>query len=269
MKTCLTLIIFLLSLIPVFVQAQDNRQDVVYLKDGTVLRGTMIDQVYGVSYKIKVSEDSIIVVPAAKIDRITKEEKPDDRPPRGYKDKGYLFEFQFHLDAVGGGVRMINGYKINQYAILGVGMGFGGVYIPANGLNTNIDGDLSSYMGFYFPFFLYYSGDILKKDVTPFYVLEAGYAVAYDPLPGGADGATYVQYNTLHGGPMGSVGFGVRIYGGRKFVFTLSANLDFQYSRTDVYTNGELNGNFYNGTDTYGHMVMLMPGLKIGVGLVK
>ncbi len=213
------------------------------------------------------SEDSVITVPAAKIDRITKEERPDDRPKPGYKNKGYLFEFQFHLDAVGGGVRMINGYKINQYAILGVGIGLGGIYLSVNG--QTINNDAAPYSGFYFPFFLYYSGDILKKDITPFYVLEAGYAVAYDPLPGGADGATYIRYNTINGGPMGSVGFGVRIYQNRKFVFTLSANLDFQYAHTDVYDQELGSYSASPPTNVYAHMVMLMPGLKIGLGLVR
>jgi hypothetical protein len=267
MKTCLSLIIFLAALIPAFAQTQDNREDVIYMKDGRVLRGKMLEQNYGVSYTIRVSEDSVITVPAAKIDRITKEERPDDRPKPGYKNKGYLFEFQFHLDAVGGGVRMINGYKINQYAILGVGIGLGGIYLSVNG--QTINNDAAPYSGFYFPFFLYYSGDILKKDITPFYVLEAGYAVAYDPLPGGADGATYIRYNTINGGPMGSVGFGVRIYQNRKFVFTLSANLDFQYAHTDVYDQELGSYSASPPTNVYAHMVMLMPGLKIGLGLVR
>ena len=69
---------------------------------------------------------------------------------------------------------------------------------------------------------------------------------------------------------MGSVGFGMRVYLKPRFVFTISANLDIQYAHTDVYDQ-EL-GSYSSPpttTNVYSHMVMLLPGLKIGIGLVK
>ena len=162
--------------------AQADREDVIYLKNGTIYRGTIIEQIFNVSYKIELRDSTTITAYAEDIKKITKEVKAapttstlkqftdssskiDIYTEHMYKDKGYFFEFQFHLDAIGGGLRMINGYKINQYATLGLGMGFGGIYLPVNG--HTINNDAAPYAGFYFPFFLYYSGDLLKKKQHP------------------------------------------------------------------------------------------------------
>jgi hypothetical protein len=289
MKKHLFVYVFLFSLFPLISFAQSAMEDVIYLKNGTVYRGIIVAEMPNLSYKIELRDGSALILQAQDVEKITKETKQAPNTPGAstqtpsrtnssidnsdreqvYKNKGYFFEFQFHLAGVGGGLRMINGYKINQYATLGLGLGFGGIYLPVNG--HTINNDVAPYAGFYFPLFLYYSGDILKKDVTPFYVLEAGYAMAYDPLPGGADGATYVRYNIINGGPMGSVGFGMRVYLKPRFVFTISANLDIQYARTDVYDfeYGSYGPGPPTPTNVYSHMAMLMPGFKIGIGMVK
>jgi hypothetical protein len=285
MKVYLLFFFLLAALLPLQSLAQDDREDVIYLKTGTIYRGTITEQTPNVSYKIEIAGGSVILVPSTDIVKITKEkrlissERPTlstqedyrhgrhkDRGARGYKESGYLFETQVHADYAGAGICVINAYKINQYAIVGLGMGIEGIY---TGLNVhNIGGDPSPFSGTYFPMFIYYSGDILKKQTTPFYVLEAGYAMAtnsaaFDGSEGGYYGGVF---NTTRGGPMGSVGFGMRCYAGRRFVFTISANLDIQYARTDV-TNYP--GNYGQPTDIYSNTTMLLPSLKIGVGLVK
>jgi hypothetical protein len=70
---------------------------------------------------------------------------------------------------------------------------------------------------------------------------------------------------------MGSVGFGMRLYKGRKFVFTIAADLGIQYARTEVanYGNGYSGYNNTPPTFIYSHTTMLLPGIKIGLGLVK
>jgi hypothetical protein len=47
--------------------------DVVYLKDGNIIRGVIIEQVIGVSIKIKTKDDSILVFRTEEIERITRE----------------------------------------------------------------------------------------------------------------------------------------------------------------------------------------------------
>jgi hypothetical protein len=291
-KTYLILIIFLASLIPAYVQAQNDREDVIYLKNGTIYRGTMLQQEYGVSYKIEIAGGSVIVVKADDVLKVTKEAKAyppdirdsggrymytwDDRrdryrkhkilPPYGYKDKGGFFQIQFSGQYAGGGVRVMGGYKINQFAFIGAGLGFDGVSTGAN--IHSLGGDPTPYSAVYFPFFIHYSGDILKKDITPFYELDLGYSFAANG-PATNDDPSYYGgiVNTTSGGPMGSTGFGVRIYAGRKFVFTVCADIGIQYARTEVdnYPGG------YSGPPAifYGHTTMLLPGIRIGLGLVK
>src|SRR5205085_2634048 len=53
--------------------AQNNLQDVVYLKNGQVLRGVIIEQVPGQSIKIETPSGSVFVFKMEEIDRISKE----------------------------------------------------------------------------------------------------------------------------------------------------------------------------------------------------
>jgi TM2 domain-containing membrane protein YozV len=70
MKKIFTTLFFLLCCL--FVSAQDL-QDVVYLKNGSVLRGTIIEQVPNQSLKIQLSDGSIFVYQFSEIDKIAKE----------------------------------------------------------------------------------------------------------------------------------------------------------------------------------------------------
>ena len=71
----------------------------------------------------------------------------------------------------------MRGFKFNRFAHFGLGIGFDGVYF-GNGIswgkgvydNTNVNNGL--YISLYFQL----SGDMLKAKVTPYYLLETGYA---------------------------------------------------------------------------------------------
>ena len=291
MKTHLLLFIFLAVFLPLYTAAQSDQEDVIYTKNGSIYRGIIIEQVPNVSFKIEIAGGSVIFIQADDVIKITKEPKYSSdsthhsaprvetqeewqgrarshraRPPRGYKDKGGFFQIQFSGQYAGGGVRLMGGYKINQFAFIGAGLGFDGV---STGVNIHsLVGDPSPYSALYFPFFIHYSGDILKKDITPFYELDLGYSIAANSYNTNDDPSYYGGVgNNTSGGPMGSAGFGVRIYAGRKFVFTVCADLGLQYARTEVYNYP--GGNYGPPTYYYGHTTLLLPGLRIGLGLVK
>jgi hypothetical protein len=282
---CFTLLFALL--VCACASAQDAKEDVIYLKVGTIYRGTIIEQIPNVSYKIEIAGGSEILIQADEVEKITKETKvvPNApraytqeewegstrghraRPPRGYKDKGGFFQAQIDIQWAGGSARMIGGYKVNQYAMIGLGLGFGGVAFGAN--KASIGGSAEPYAGFYFPFFVYYSGDIIQKSITPFYALEIGYAMANNFNGGGGD-PYYYQFGpsyTLRGGVMGSAGFGVRFYAGRKFVCSLSANLDIQDSHVTTYDPNQ--NTSLPPSYTYSSVYMLIPAFKIGLGFVR
>ena len=50
-----------------------NRRDVVHLKNGSVIRGNIIEHIPNVSYRIEAGDGSIFVYTAAEVERITKE----------------------------------------------------------------------------------------------------------------------------------------------------------------------------------------------------
>ncbi len=67
--TLLTLILLTLNLI-----AQTTYQDVVYLKNGSVIRGTIIEQIINKSIKIETADKSLFVFTLDEIEKLTKEE---------------------------------------------------------------------------------------------------------------------------------------------------------------------------------------------------
>ena len=67
-------LIFFVFLTTVVVNAQQSNDDVVYLKDGTVFRGEIIEQAPKSSLKIKTSDGNILVIPMDNVKTITKEQ---------------------------------------------------------------------------------------------------------------------------------------------------------------------------------------------------
>lgn len=66
-------ILISLLLITITIHAQQNLVDVVYLKNGSVLRGIIIEQVPNESIKLQTSDGSIFVYQTNAIEKITKE----------------------------------------------------------------------------------------------------------------------------------------------------------------------------------------------------
>lgn len=67
------LIIALLIMVGSRVNAQENYQDVVYLKNGSIIRGMIVEQVPNKSIKIETYDKSLFVFQIDEIEKITKE----------------------------------------------------------------------------------------------------------------------------------------------------------------------------------------------------
>lgn len=288
--------------------AQDDREDVVYLKNGNIYRGMIIEQVPGQTLKVETIGGNVFTVQISDITKITKEKKvvpdnglaapagperpmygPDGREPewrgRGphdlhsyryyrydsaskrrvrefhYRSRGYFFEAQLLGEANQGGVRIINGYKFNQFGYLGVGVGIdilGSMHLrDRDTYRTDYP-----YGGTYLPLFLHYSGDILRKRVTPFYSVDLGYAVRMGGGPVNFPNTNY-EYDR-QGGAMGGVGFGVKFWSKRRVNISLSLNADFQNARYVPGYNsfGQPDMSLQNGRN----LTILTPGFKFGIG---
>lgn len=172
MKKQITLILF--TLIATITFAQNNYQDVVYLKNGSVIRGVIIEQVPNESIKIETADRSIFVYQMDEIKKLTKEEKPvtkSDNPTPSSEGEGLQsgyrgiaeFGYQFGLGDYGMDrlkVNIINGGQISPYFFIGGG----------TGLRYYFDADAAL-----IPVFVHARANVLDKKVSPYFAFSIGY----------------------------------------------------------------------------------------------
>ncbi len=169
------LIAFALFFISFFAFSQSDYQDVVYLKDGSIIRGIIIEQVPNKTVKLKTSEGNIFVYKIEDIEKMTKEENPNannfnsrnnnsDRMDSGYSGRielGYgAGTGDFGIDNIK--FNFINGYRINNY--FSIGLGFGARYYP----------DAEALL---IPVFIDARSRFLTGKVSPYAALALGYSL--------------------------------------------------------------------------------------------
>jgi len=285
------LILLFAVLLPFGLFAQQQTEDVVYLKDGSIYRGVIIEEVPNESLKIQIMGGSVIAVSMTNVSKMTKEapygqmamsspimkEKVERvKVPFEARTKGYFFQGQLMLEAGQLGFRVVNGYKFGRFGHLGIGVGLDGVVgSPFN--NALNDLSPTALSGAYLPIYVYYAGDILKSKITPFYAIEAGYAhpgpqsgmqptddYIYEDM---GYGYSYGTSEVVGGGAMGSVGIGVRFNTRRRINFSLLMNLNFKNVtyEENYYLYDDVNG-YYDSYGTRSNATLLMMGLRFGIG---
>ena len=75
MKTTLKALVVILAFLPFSSMAQNGMQDVIYLNDGSVYKGIIIETVPNVSYKIQSEGGNVYAVTVSEVEKITKEER--------------------------------------------------------------------------------------------------------------------------------------------------------------------------------------------------
>jgi hypothetical protein len=292
MKYSLHLFVFLLlCLTSSTLSAQDNWEETVYLKNGSIYRGTVIEQIPGVSLNIETRDRNVIHINMADVERMTKTRiepkvtspqppaapqethpdinqdrhqtniEPHDRlvdahPKPAYQAKrGYFGQANINFGTHQFGIRTIHGFRFNRFAQLGLGIGLDINIFKSTLFDFNARqylGD-NTHDGIYLPLFLHFTGEVLNKRITPFYAIEAGYGFKLVPAFG---------YNTekSSGGLMGGLGIGVKFQSGHRFNFRLSAVINFQDN------NGGNSSNYqsypYYGADT--KRLAISPGFRLG-----
>lgn len=166
----LVLLLTLLLCISTYASAQ-NYTEVVYLKNGSVIKGVIVEQIPNVSLKIKTSDGSLIICNMDDVSKITKEEryKKDYRQnPRstlkGYKgfvDFGFIGDINDN-DANKVEISTSHGYQFNNYFYVGGGL--------AASIYTDLD--LVTV-----PFFVDFRANFINKKITPFADIKTGYSV--------------------------------------------------------------------------------------------
>jgi len=215
-----------ISIILVFVlslgaSAQKGWQDVVYLKNGSIIRGMLIEQVPGVSLKIETADKSLFVYNMDEVAKITKEVivregLPNKGVPKGYEGMvqlGYGVQLeQYGADRAK--LNIVNGYRFSPRFVAGLGLGLRQYIGP--GRSTLL-----------LPVFLHLRTNILNRRVSPY--LSADIGTSFNA----SDDFT-TEGLILNGG----IGVSLRL--GQRTALLIGAGYDLQ--RLRVF---ELQGSYY------------------------
>ena len=212
MKNTLALI---LCIITFNTFAQKQNDDVLYLKNGSIYRGKIINKTDQI-IKLETYDRNVFVVQSSDIQEI-KQEESLKKPATLYKEKGYVHYTE--LGPLAGSNRAsngvttsafsfqtTNGYKFNQFLFTGIGIG----------------ADLYAVQTF-IPIVLSIRGDLTKKGTKiPFYFVEGGYSL--NATSNDVDGIKYQGGNTL------AIGLGLKILFQENTGFVIGAGYRFQRS---------------------------------------
>lgn len=194
--------------------AQKNSEDVVYLKNGNIIRGIIIDQIIGEKITIETYGGNVYNYPYAEVERIAKEDYKRAKRPLKIKQKGYVnttslgFLFGNGEQPVSSNLQTINGYHFNPHLALGLGMGI--VWYDAFGW-----GNFSRVL----PIFLDVRGNVLKDSkISPFYYANAGYGIE----------TTGELIDERNGGLKLGLGTGIKIHTRNNVSWVVSLGINYQ-----------------------------------------
>ena len=169
MKKFLALLLFALITIVSF--GQSNYQDVVYLKNGSIIRGVIVEQVPNKSIKIETADRNVFVYQMDEIEKLTKEPyigkigsfTNNTGLQTGYKgivELGYqIGTGDFGMDRLK--LNIINAYQLNPYFSLGFG----------TGLRFYFDEDAAV-----IPVFADFRANFIDNKISPYLSLGIGYS---------------------------------------------------------------------------------------------
>jgi hypothetical protein len=261
MKTKISILIFLLSIsFAGFSQTLGDFIDVVYLKNGSIVKGIITEQIPGESVKVKTADGSEFVYNIEEVAKFTREEKVVEKTSRfgmcktkkefKAKDKGYFAEINLLGNSVANGLSVTQGYRFSRFANFGLSIA-GESIVLNNGYRNRLPVVSLN---------LVYSGELLNRRITPFYQLEAGYGFSVDrygynanifdaPFGGGffpygkpepgiwEDSYYYGDMNSVdYGGPMGSLTLGVKFHTAKKVYFKLGLDARLTSNFSDVHS---------------------------------
>lgn len=216
MKTILLLITLCTFLMAGNSYAQ-SKEDVVYLTNGSILRGKVIENAVGVKTTIEIVGRNIIVVPDSAVKMILM-----DQPiiSKNRENKSSPVEIAANVNFYGGsnnsaGFTFITAYNFPFRLAIGAGMG------------------IEWFDHQQIPFMADIKYCFLKGSWSPFVYAQSGYAVPLSKKSG--DDNWYNQYTDYYGGVLAGVG------GGMRFNFTrhnaLIFSVGYRYQKTKTATN--------------------------------
>lgn len=213
MKNSLTLTLLFILYFTACTFGQKNRYVRVFLKDGSVRKGTLLEEQPAV--RLETFDKSILTFQTDEVDKIENEKYVN--PNIRYKKKGFVHYTELGPLAMSNrasnGVttsafsfQTTNGYKFNQWLYTGLGLG----------------ADLYAVQTFV-PVVLSIRGDFIQTgDKLPFYFIEGGHG--FNATSNDVDSVRF------GGGPTMAAGIGLKILFSNNTGFTISAGYRFQRS---------------------------------------
>ena len=162
-------------------------QDIVYLKNGSVIKGSVIEMIPNQSIKVQTADGSLFVYQMNEVDRIERdakkqnnqvEEVTDDYLERGFRgliDLGAHFGFGDAEDSYQVSAAFTGGYQINRMLFVGAGIA------PTLNLFDNEYYDEIE-TTFLLPIYSAIRLDFINKKVTPFIDGRIGYYLNTDDM---------------------------------------------------------------------------------------
>ncbi len=237
---------------------QSQPIEAVYLKNGNVVKGTIVEQVPNVSLKIQTKDGSLFVFKYEEIEKITKEvsiqntSSPNEsnkrpaapQPPKTrfeYTKTGLWFGPRLGvLMPAGLSVGVVGGWQPNKHLAIGLGASFHQYIDFASTLVSN-DGDKNTsyqnshdaetpiFLPLYFETRVYFT----SHRMSPYIFGDIGYSFLLQNNRSHFTTYTYNPaqnyYSTLtSGGTMAEIGGGARMASSNKLAFTLEFGFFFQ-----------------------------------------
>lgn len=206
-------------------------EDVVYLKNGSMIRGTIVSQEVGSGVRIRILGGSEFFYKESEVEKITIEpalyrsitiKLRKELIPFSYRDREIYhiasFDLGFAEDEWGlystPNLRYRTGYHLKHYLSLGLGSGF----------DFYEDGSMM------IPLVLDVRGDLAKKPVTPHYAVNIGY---------GFVGTRGWNTSRLTGGLSGQFGAGLKFNTRRNHEWIFTGGFRFQqtYQEFNIWTD--------------------------------
>jgi hypothetical protein len=241
---------------PFISKGQASSEDVIYLKNGNIIYGTIIENKPGQYVSLKTEEGNVLTNKWEKIFKITKTKsympkKTDTvfningfRKPSGYVNITEInggFDFESHTpNYIAYGIRTINGYLINPEFSIGAGLGY-------DNDNYNQIAFLPIFADFRFYTFGY-SGFILGIDIGASPVINPD--------------------NNYYGGLMLSFCLERRIHVSKKIALNISVEYNRQYYTYNYYYSYYYSNFFNSVITTVVPEDLIINNLKLNLGLI-
>jgi len=171
-----SLVIFILSsLLALNVFAQ-KLEDVVYLNNGSIIRGRILEMIPNEYVKIEIAGGSVLVYKADEILKMSKEEVYKSSKPYDPKTKGFFTQSTvgfsvgdgYYYNPMSVSLNVNSGYKWKNRIHAGLSSGFDFLYIPSIPLMATVKWDIfdsrvSPYIGVFGGFLLPLDGKTVEK----------------------------------------------------------------------------------------------------------